>query len=32
MSAQWLTPKHVEDAARVLRGLGLVLSQAAAAR
>jgi hypothetical protein len=27
-----LSPKHVEDAARVLRGLGLVLAQAAAAR
>lgn len=27
-----LTPKHVEDAARVLRGLVLVLSQAAASR
>jgi hypothetical protein len=26
------TPKHVEDATRVLRGLGLVMAQAAAAR
>ena len=28
----WLTPKHLEDASRVLRGMALVLARAAADR